>query len=211
MFQYAFTIELSRGVMVPSGACRLLRIAESFPFSVRSMSRAEFARWRADSSCDMTFQDQVLAECVLAHPDRFQEEPWEWDAVYAGVVQQVFEKIMGLSGFGPAPDPELIGNAEQYLRGEEARYDLLLMTAFNYRLEEILALDSELWHRLVGLAEMKLVWMGFDPNQILNPEAVKKKGGQVGGAAAHLPPAGAVRGAPGPQARTEQAFMFTSE
>jgi hypothetical protein len=208
-FSYPFVVELQTSSRIHPQTGRRLRVVDQYPFRVRPLTRAEFTQARSSSSGSgsLELEDYILRAAVLETPADFQNQPWDWDRVYAGIAQQVVEKVLGLSGFGCMPDPLVTAPAETYLAGEESRYDLLILMAFNYRLEELWEMAPELWYRLIGLAEMKLALLGVDPQQILNPTGKKA----APKASVTLPPS-VIRNHPrSDRSEVERAFSWTSE
>lgn len=169
----------------PDGRLRV-PVSEVFNFRIRTLNRREFQAWNLDSLTPSDFEEKILQNCVLEYPDLFRGYPWDWNQVYAGVVAQVIDKIINLSGFGAEPDPDVIQKAQDYIQSEEAKYDLIIMTAFNYKLEELMEMDSDIWHRLAGLAQTKIAMLGIDPDVILDPEGFAKKAPHGG----NMPPGG---------------------
>ncbi len=169
-------IPYSRGYRALPGEVRLTLQVEWYAFVIRNLTRREFLLWQTECRSQIELEDRLLKETVLEHPAQFRDQPWDWDEVYAGIVQQLIQKILQLSGFGSHPDPDVLSRTEEYLTSEASRYDLIIMTAFNYKLEEVLELDPDHYHKLVGLAQWKLMLSGIDPQIILNPEASRKGG-----------------------------------
>lgn len=179
MFKYPFTVQLERGHQIDHERLKVLRVYESYEFELRSLTRREFEFLRDKHPDMIDFRSAVLDLAVLRTPELFHGQPFAWDAFYAGLAEQVYQKILTLSGFivaGGSMDPDLIEPARRYLGSEEAKYDLLIMTAFKrYGLEDLLDIDPQLWHRLIGLAEAECRVMGLDPDTITNPGNIEKK------------------------------------
>lgn len=125
------------------------------------------------------FEGHVLRQCVISAPTHFEGRPWDWDECFAGVAVQVLTKIYNLSGLGSEADPEIVRAVEDYLGSTEARFDLVIMTAYNYKLEELMVMDHRDWHMLVGISQMKLEMMEIDTEAILYPERKKQKRGKI--------------------------------
>jgi hypothetical protein len=179
MFRYPFRVSIERGCRIDHEKLRVLQVHEGYDFELRSLTRAEFQNLRAKYPDWLDFQDAILDLCVVTRPDQFQGRPFEWGDFYAGLAAQVFQKILTLSGFtvaGGAMDPDMINPAREYLGSEEAKYDLLIMTAFHqYKLEALQDLDPRIWHELIGMAEAALRIAGIDPDIIINPGNIQKK------------------------------------
>jgi hypothetical protein len=155
------------------GRCRV-PVVDAFDFKLRILNRKEFKDWNTECKTSDELEVKILEHCVLEHPKTFRGQPWDWDEVYAGVVASITDKILKVSGFGSEPDPEVIRKVQDYLESEESKYDLLIMMAFNYTLDEVMEMDSETWHIHTGLAQMKLAALGINPDIILEPQAVTK-------------------------------------
>jgi len=179
MFRYPFRVSIERGHEIDHKTLKVLRVYESFDFALRSLTRSEFENLRAEIPNKLQFREAVLNLAVLKTPETFHGRPFNWDDFYAGLAEQVYQKILTLSGFilpGGQMDPDLIDPAREYLGSEEARYDLLIMVAFpQYKLEDLLNMDPVNWHKLIGLAESGCRVKEFDPELITNPGNIQKR------------------------------------
>lgn len=179
MIRYPFRVQIENGLRVDHAELKVLRIYETFDFELQSMTRAQFQQMEAQFPNKVDFQNAVLDQYVLKTPALFQGRPFVWDDFYAGLAAQVYQKILTLSGFivpGGTMDMDMIEPARQYLTSEEAKYDLLIMTAFpQYKLEDLLNMDPQYWHRLIGMAEAGCRIRDFDPELITNPGNIQRK------------------------------------
>jgi hypothetical protein len=222
-FTYPIDLSVFSHWTSASGSLTLVPVTEQFSFRVRPINRLEGMQWRAASRDDHEFGDLVLQHAVIEHPETFRGEPWEWDGIYAGLADQVLRRVLDLSGYGDGQS-ELGKRVQAYLDGEDARCDLVILTAFDgMDLEKLLTMTPELYYRSLGLAQQKLALLGLDPDAILDPEAFRKKQAKQvgrGGAMQYLPGAQQPTNAVGTQ-RTRQPnqrvvherrpMMFTSD
>lgn len=152
------------------GRCRV-PVVDAFDFKLRILNRKEFKEWNTECKTSDALEAKILKLCVIEHPATFRGQPWNWDDVYAGIVASLTDKLLKVSGFGAEPDPEVIRRVQDYLESDESKYDLIIMMAFNYTLDQILEMDSETWHIHTGLAQMKLAALGINPDVILEPQS----------------------------------------
>jgi hypothetical protein len=195
MPQYTHTVKLFPRLLAVPGRARLVPHAEEFTFRIRHVTRREFQDWKLAAPDQAALEDQLLQAAVLAHPATFRGEPWDWERVYAGLPQQVIDRILQVSGFTEVADPDVMARTEEYLNSETSQFDLLIVTALNYKVEEVWDMDPDTYHRVLGLAQRKLQIFGIQA-------PVGGAGGAGGGAAA--PPSGPpVKGQPqGVQGKT---------
>lgn len=163
------------GPRPPRGAVGPL--LEFYDFEVRAITRAEHRNWsQLYPSQEVLYEEQILRHAVLKHPETFQGEPWDWDRLPFGIPHALCVEIIHLSGFSHTPHPTIIQRAQTYLDSEEFKYDLLILLAHPYKVEELFDLDPVTWQIAVGMAQIKLAAMGIDPEAILNPKAAPAKG-----------------------------------
>lgn len=179
MYKYPLDVKVYKGWGLPPGSIYLSPLYYTYNFIVRGVTRNEYYTWLQEYPNPVDFEGKVLREAVLEGPETYRDKPWDWDECFAGVAEQVLEKIYRISGFGTQPDEDVTTAVEKYITSEEARFDLVIMTAYNYKLEELMAMDHRLWHMLVGSAQMKLEMMGIDTEAILYPEKAKKRKAKV--------------------------------
>jgi hypothetical protein len=175
MNTYPLTVRVYKGWGLPSGSHYLTVLYHTFDFEVRGVTRREYNDWHQQFPDPVEFEGKLLRECVMSGPTHFEGNDWDWDLCFAGAAQQVLDKIYNISGFGTAPDPEITYPVETYLNSIEARFDLVIMSAYNYKLEELMDMDQAHYHKLLGLAQMKLEMMQIDTEAILYPERAKKR------------------------------------
>ena len=169
-FRYPIKAYLYRGEKIVNN--EIVKIGLEWDFTIRSVSRKEFMVIDIDSNSREELEDKLLELAVIEHPTTFQGEEWDWDNVYAGVVAQVIEQILSISALdGRENSPQVVERTAKYIDSKEARYDLLIMMAFNTTLDEILQMETEIWSRTVGLAYMKLKALGMDPQQLLEEQS----------------------------------------
>jgi hypothetical protein len=220
-FTYPITLRLFSHWATSPGSMTLVPVEEVFNFRVRPINRLEGMQWRSASRDDNEFGDLVLHHAVLEHPESFRGEPWNWDEIYAGLADQVLRRVLDLSGYGDGQS-ELAQRVHEYLESEEAKSDLVILTAFDgLDLEKLLTMAPELYYRSLGLAQTKLALLGLDPDAILNPEGYRKKAAKAvgrGSAMQYLPgvqPTNAVANQriprPNQQTINERQLLFTSE
>lgn len=180
---YPVLVGIQRGWQIAPDGLLVVPQVDEYLFTVRTLSRREFRHWTTRFPDPVAFEDHLLREVVLEHPAEFRGRRWDWDDVFAGIVQRVVQEVLALSGFSETPHPEIVARAEQYLAGQESHYDLLIMSAFDsYKLEDIEALSAEQFHKLVGQASRKLYLIGLDPQAILDPEGYAQKLKKANGA-----------------------------
>lgn len=181
MYKYPIDVKVYKGWGLPSGSIYLQQLFHDFQFIVRGITRREYADWTRDFPNQSDLEGKILREAVVDGPKEFMGKPWDWDECFAGVAEQVLEKIYGVSGFGDKPDPAVTEAVEKYLNSEEARFDLVIMAANpSYRLLELMEMDHRDWHMEVGMSQLKLaILAGIDSEEILYPEQAKKKKGGV--------------------------------
>lgn len=180
---YTYPLVLYAGIGVkPSDDLRgYVPEGESFEFLIRGITRKELRDWKVLYSNVFDLQDRVLKEAVLSHPEEFHGEPWNWDNVYAGIVESVIQSISSISGFEGEPDPRVISEVEEYLLSEESGYDLMIMTALNYKLSELREMDATEWYTLIGISRRKLTLLDLNADAFIDPEAVSANKPQRGG------------------------------
>lgn len=156
---------------VPGGTIQ--PVCDHYRFTVRPITRQEYQDWELLCHSDNEMEARILDEAVQSYPQTLRttagEVPWSWDRVPAGVVANLLETVLQLSGFGENAHPLIIERANQYLNSPGARQDLIILMAFDYNLDDLLAMDSESWHKLLGMAMKKLHALGIDPNSLFAP------------------------------------------
>jgi hypothetical protein len=175
MYSYPMMVQVYKGYGLLPGTLYLGPLYETFPFLIRGFTRQEYTEWQQRFPRPGDLEDHLLATCVVTQPDQYHNSSWDWNAIPAGIAQQILDKIFSLSGYGDQPDPDITLPVNTYLNSQEAKYDLLIMTAYNYKLEDLLTMDHQHWHQLIGLAQYKLEMMGIDTEMILDPDKAKKK------------------------------------
>ena len=200
MDRYPVLIQIHRGWAIAPDQLSLVPVCEEYAFQVRTLTRREHQSWRTQYPRTHQFQDHLLRECVVSHPETFDGEPWDWDRVWAGVVDQLLTEILLLSGFGEQPHPEIMARAFDYLQSPASNYDLMILCAFDsVSLDDLFDMHPESWQKLAGQAQRKLQLLGFDPLAITDPEAylIKlKKLGKKGNLITSGPPVEAMGLAP---------------
>lgn len=159
---------------------------ETLPFVIRTISRKQYRSWTEYNQSMSFLEERVLEECVLSYPAYFGGQPWDWEEIPAGIVDQLVKQVLNMSGWGEAPSPVIQQRVQDYLESEEAKYDLLIMTAFPYKREELEEMDLEDWQALAGMAPIKLAVVGIDPNLILDPKGARKTGPSGSGASPNV-------------------------
>lgn len=174
MDSYPVVIHIQRGWEVAPNGLTVQPKVEEYRFEVRTLTRREYRRWTGEQLELLQFQDHLLEHAVVRHPATFHGAPWDWDRVYAGVVDQLLDEILWLSGFGPdgrGPHPLITQHAHAYLGDGQSNYDLMILCAFDaYKLEDLFDMHPEDWQKLAGQAQRKLYLLGLDPEAILDPE-----------------------------------------
>lgn len=174
MYRYPVQVQLFQGW--DADARHLFPRIETYQFVVRTVTRREFQNWQLAHPVPTDFEDRLLREAVLETPAEFRGRPWDWDTVLAGIAAQVVEQVLSLSGFSQEPHPFIMERVREYTASEEAKFDMLILTATDaYKLEELQDMHPEDYHKLVALAQWKLGLIGLDPDIILDPEAYEKK------------------------------------
>jgi hypothetical protein len=175
MFTYPIILRVPlRHAVSPDGR-RIEHLHDEFHFQVRGITRAEYKSWTLQHPDRVDLEERVLAEAVVSHPPTFHDQPWDWDQLYFGVAHQLVNEILAISGYGGGPHPTLTARVDEYFGGEESKYDLLILTAMPYTIEQLMEMEPEMWHLAVRHSCEKLWRMGIDPDSILNPEAYEKK------------------------------------
>ena len=176
-FQYPITISIGIGRKVAEDKYTRIPDTEDFKFLIRTITRREFQIWKSRYEDQPDELEEILIqEAVTETPSTFKGQDWEWDIVYAGIPSQLAIKILNLSGFGSSePDAGMTQRTEEYVTSDESKYDLIILMAFDLHLEELLDMETEVWHRTLALAYMKLQLLGIDPEAILDPEKAKRK------------------------------------
>lgn len=176
---YPITVTVYKGWGFLPNTIYIAPLYYTFNFEVRGFTRREYGEWQHECSDLVEFEGKLLKECVVVGPTHFDGKLWDWDECFAGVAEQVLEKIYNLSGYGSAPDLEITRPVEAYLNSPEARFDLVIMTAYNYKLSELMDMDQVEYHKILGSSQMKLEMMEIDTEAILYPERAKKRKGRV--------------------------------
>lgn len=172
---YPITIRHQYGYIYVPGDDWITPLREEFEFTIRCITRSEFQCWNSNLN-QSEFENTILSSAVLSHPEMFRGKPWNWDNVYAGVVERLKQEILKVSGFLGEPHPELIGRVDTYLQSREAKFDLIIMMAFpQYKLEDLMNTDNETWHKISGMAQSRFQLEGLDIDAILDPEKFQKK------------------------------------
>jgi hypothetical protein len=216
MLTSPFIAVLPRGVVTHPDGSQTPSYYEEYLFTIRSVNRREYQQWQVACPDISDLEEKIIQEGVISHPESFAGQPWEWGNVLAGLFQQVLDGIIAFSGLGENPDPQITEDVQAYLKSEEAKIDLMIMTAFNYKYEELLEMDARTYQILTGQAYRKLCTMGIDPALFLDPENTsQRKAASPSGPPAHVPgmPAAPVRGwVDGKTERRDEQenFVFTS-
>jgi hypothetical protein len=208
MRTFPLTLTVGKGFIPSPDLTKVIPAGETFFFQIRMVTRGEYRRWVSSLDDPYDLEERILQEAVVERPERYHDQPWDWENVPAGLPPRVVQEILFLSGFEEEKHPGIMAEVEAYLASEEAGYDLMIMTAFKYKLEELSELPADEWYRLIGLATRELAILQLNPEVFLDPEkAAKEAQAQQ---RPSIPDTSHVKGFPRAD-RVEQQFSFTSD
>lgn len=212
MFKYPIQIRIFQRYGHDPETSKFIAIYDTYSFVVRTLTRREFENLESLDLPMVLLEDRVVEIGCLEHPETFRGEPWDWEKVPAGVVEQLAHRILQLSGFKGDPDPLVLEPATKYLQSEGAKYDLMILTVLpQYKLEDLLDMDVAIWHRIVGHSYSKMLLQGMDPDAILNPEKYAKKRQRMEAEARALAEAQQVIGMPGGGRASNNRVQYKAE
>src|SRR5438034_3218351 len=150
MYTYSLQVKVYKGWGIPLGSKYLSPQYYTYNFVIRGITRREYEDWQRQYPSLVDLEGKILKEAVISGPTHFRGVEWNWDDCFAGVAEQVLQKIYNLSGLGEVLDVEVSNPVEEYLNSSVARFDLVILMALDqYKLEDLMTIDHREWNMLL--------------------------------------------------------------
>ena len=184
---YPVTISLPRGWVGNSRT--IVPRFDTYDFTVRPISPRSFQSWRLQyrisawplaranrTPNELEFEDRIVRESVVSHPELYNGQPWDWEQIAFGLHARLVEEILAYSGVLGHLHPTVMAQLNDYFNNERSKTDAVILTATDsYSLEQLDELGPFEYHRLSWMAQEKLKLIGIDPDIILDPQGYEKK------------------------------------